>query len=102
MSGPGQDVPGSDGIGDTPYQIPGGGQDNYPLLSGCQYLRGDANGDELIDITDVLYMLNYLFRSGPPPVSFMAGDANCDDDLGILDPLYLLNYLYKGGPPPGC
>lgn len=102
MSGPGQDIPGSDGIGDTPYEIPGGGQDNYPLLSECQYLRGDANGDELIDITDVLYMLNYLFRSGPPPVSFVAGDANCDDDLGILDPLYLLNYLYKGGPPPGC
>jgi hypothetical protein len=64
--------------------------------------RGDANGDGLIDITDVLYMLNYLFRSGPPPVSFVAGDANSDDDLGVLDPLYLLNYLYKGGPPPLC
>ncbi len=64
--------------------------------------RGDANGDSLINISDVLYMLNYLFRSGPPPVSFVAGDANCDDDLGVLDPLYLLNYLYKGGPPPGC
>ncbi len=102
LSGPGQDVPGSDGIGDTPYQIPGGGQDSYPLLSGCMYVRGDANGDGLMTIGDVLYMLNYLFRGGPPPVSFVAGDANCDDDLGIIDPLYLLNYLYRGGSPPVC
>jgi hypothetical protein len=65
-------------------------------------IPGDADGSGIVDISDALYMLNYLFRSGPPPVSFMAGDANCDDDLGILDPLYLLNYLYKGGPPPGC
>lgn len=32
MSGPGQDVPGSDGIGDTPYLIDAGSQDNYPLM----------------------------------------------------------------------
>jgi hypothetical protein len=76
------------------------------LLPVCEsiYLRerGDANGDGLITIGDVLHMLNYLFRQGAPPVSFVAGDANSDDDLGILDPLYLLNYLYKGGPPPAC
>jgi len=32
--GENQNIPGSDGIGDTPYQIPGGaGQDRYPLMS---------------------------------------------------------------------
>jgi parallel beta-helix repeat protein len=32
--GENQNTPGSDGIGDTPYQIPGGaGQDRYPLIS---------------------------------------------------------------------
>ncbi len=34
MSGPGQDVPGSDGIGDTAYAISGGSNtDRYPLMS---------------------------------------------------------------------
>jgi hypothetical protein len=33
MSGPNQDVPGSDGIGDTPYIIDADSQDNYPLMS---------------------------------------------------------------------
>lgn len=33
-SGPNQDLPGSDGIGDTPYDIQGGGdKDRYPLMS---------------------------------------------------------------------
>ena len=34
MNGPNQDIPGSDGIGDTPYNITGGpNQDRYPLMS---------------------------------------------------------------------
>lgn len=31
-SGPNQDIPGSDGVGDTVYIVTGGGQDNYPLM----------------------------------------------------------------------
>jgi hypothetical protein len=65
-------------------------------------IRGDATGDQVINITDVIYMTNYLFRHGLPPVSFVSGDANCDDDLGILDVVYLINYLYKGGSSPHC
>jgi hypothetical protein len=65
-------------------------------------IRGDASGDQVINVTDVIYMINYLFRHGPAPVSFVSGDANCDDDLGILDAVLLINYLYKGGTTPGC
>ena len=32
MKGPGQDVPGSDGIGDTPYVIDENDTDHYPLI----------------------------------------------------------------------
>jgi hypothetical protein len=64
--------------------------------------RGDANGDGVINIADVMYMINYLYKSGPYPASFEAGDANCDDDHSLLDIVFLINYLYKGGPPPGC
>ena len=63
---------------------------------------GDANGDGTINIGDVMYMVNYLYRSGPYPASFEAGDANCDGVHGILDVLILVNFLYKGGRPPGC
>ena len=32
MSGPGQDIPGSDGIGDVPYKINDHSADRYPLM----------------------------------------------------------------------
>jgi hypothetical protein len=65
-------------------------------------VHGDANGDGVINIADVMYMVNYLYRGGPYPASFEAGDANCDGVHGILDVLILVNFLYKGGRPPGC
>ena len=78
-------------------------RDNLPYYTAIiQTERGDANGDLVINITDIMYMINYLFRRGPAPVSFETGDANCDGDLGILDVVCLINYLYKNGPAPHC
>jgi hypothetical protein len=78
-------------------------RDNMPYCTGIVLAEyGDANGDGVINIADVMYMVNYLYRGGPYPASFEAGDANCDGVHGILDVLILVNFLYKGGPPPGC
>jgi hypothetical protein len=30
---------------------------------------GDANGDGSVDVSDVFYLINYLFAGGPAPVS---------------------------------
>jgi hypothetical protein len=67
-----------------------------------EFMRGDANADQTIDLGDALYILNYLFKSGPAPVPFEAGDANCDEVVDLGDALIILNYLFKNGPPPGC
>jgi len=78
-------------------------RDNMPYYVNIRNtVRGDANGDQVINISDVMYMINYLFRHGPPPITFETGDANCDNDHGILDVVYLINYLYKNGPVPQC
>lgn len=61
---------------------------------------GDANGDGVIDISDVVYLLNYLFKGGEPPSPLAVGDVNCDMIVDLGDVVYLLNYLFKGGPPP--
>jgi serine protease len=68
------------------------------------YLAGDANGDELVDVADPIYILNYLYKGNPAPVPLAAGDANADCVVDVSDVVYLLNYLYKAGPPPreGC
>ncbi len=66
------------------------------------FLRGDANGDGAIDLGDVVYLLNYLFKNDVPPDPLEAGDANCDGIVDLGDVVYLLNYLFKNGDPPGC
>jgi hypothetical protein len=66
------------------------------------YLLGDATGDGLVDASDVVYLLNYLFVNGPEPRPLEAGDANCDGVVDIADVVYLLNYLFVGGPSPTC
>ena len=67
-----------------------------------EYQRGDANGDGIIDIGDVVYLINYLFKSGPAPSASTAGDVNCDSVVDVGDVVYLINYLFKGGPSPDC
>jgi len=72
-------------------------------LSQYSFLRGDANGDGEINVTDAVYLINYLFISGPAPQPWQAGDVNCDDVVNINDIVYLINYLFvPGSPPPGC
>jgi agmatine/peptidylarginine deiminase len=70
------------------------------------YICGDANGDGVINVTDVVYLINYLFLvpPGPAPQPLAAGDANCDGTINVTDVVYLINYLFllPPGPPPGC
>ncbi len=66
------------------------------------HLRGDANGDGVIDIGDVIYLINYLFLGTSPPEPLEVGDANCDGVVDIGDVIYLINYLFLSASPPGC
>ncbi|UCB52877.1 MAG: hypothetical protein JSV10_01945 [Candidatus Zixiibacteriota bacterium] len=61
---------------------------------------GDANGDEIVNVGDVVYLVDYLYRDGPAPDPLAAGDVDCDGVLNVGDVVYLVNYLYKGGPAP--
>ncbi|MGB8658577.1 MAG: right-handed parallel beta-helix repeat-containing protein [Candidatus Zixiibacteriota bacterium] len=63
-------------------------------------LVGDANGDGVINAGDVVYLINYLFRSGSAPHPLQAGDATCNGIVDSGDVVFLVNYLFKGGPPP--
>jgi hypothetical protein len=66
------------------------------------FMYGDANGDGVINVTDVVYLINYLFIDGPAPDPIQAGDANCDGFVNVTDVVYLINYLFliPPGPPP--
>ena len=71
-------------------------------VTGGSIFYGDATGDGMIDIRDVVYLISYLFRNGPAPDPLEAGDANCDEVVDIGDVVYLINFLFRDGPPPDC
>ncbi len=63
---------------------------------------GDVNNDGIVDLGDVVYVINYLFKSGPAPDPLWIANVNGDEVIDIGDVVYLINYLFKGGPPPCC
>jgi len=66
------------------------------------YMEGDANGSGSINLGDVVFIVNYIFRDGPAPIPPEAGDANCDSEISVGDAVYLVNFVFRSGPVPGC
>lgn len=63
-------------------------------------MAGDANGDSSVTAGDVVYLIQYLFRNGPPPVFWECGDPNTDCLVNAADIVYLITYLFRNGPDP--
>jgi len=63
---------------------------------------GDVNADGEVSVPDVVYMVNWLFRSGPDLCPELMGDVNPDRGVTIGDAVYLINYLLKSGDDPDC
>ena len=64
--------------------------------------RGDVNGDGVIDVADVMYLINYRFLGASPPDPLCLGDPNCDGVIDAGDVLFLINYLFLDTSPPAC
>jgi hypothetical protein len=63
---------------------------------------GDANGDGVVNILDIIFLINYVYNEGPAPQPPLIGDLDYDGYVLILDITALINYLYAGGPEPTC
>ncbi len=79
----------------------------YPLCAvpvtlkvGTFYVAGDGNGDGSVNISDAVYVINYVFAGGHAPDPIEAGDANCSGLVNISDAVYLIQYIFSGGTAP--
>ncbi len=65
------------------------------------YICGDANGTGNVDVSDAVYIVNYVFVSGSPtPDPIEAADANCNGEVDVSDAVYIVNFIFVDGPAP--
>ena len=67
---------------------------------GPRFLRGDSNDDGLVDLSDAVSTLEWLFLDGEAAGCLAAADANGDNSANIGDPMYTLFFAFAGGLPP--
>lgn len=70
-----------------------------PVREG-RFVRGDATQDGLLDITDAIFNLSYLFLGGEAPACEDAADADDTGRIELTDAVRILGYLFLGGPAP--
>ena len=60
------------------------------------YMRGDANGDWHIYLSDVIFLANYVLKGGASPDPLEAADVNCDGKYDLVDVIKLARYVLLG------
>ncbi len=67
------------------------------------YMCGDADGNKAINLSDILFLISFLYLDppGPAPEPIEAGNADGTGDINLSDILYLISYLYLDPPGPG-
>lgn len=65
-----------------------------------RFRRGDVNADGVLNLTDPVFLLGFLFLGDEVPVCLDAADVNDDGVLAISDPVALLGYLFLGDEQP--
>lgn len=73
------------------------------VLDVCEsgrFRRGDSNDDSVVDVSDAIHTLDFLFLGNATLLCLEAADVDNDGGLAINDPVFLLGFLFLGGPPP--
>jgi len=65
---------------------------------------GDVDASGIVNISDGVFVVNYIFGGGPAPQPLSAGDVDCNELVSISDAVHLINFIFGGGPVPcaGC
>jgi hypothetical protein len=71
-----------------------------PGASAVDFLRGDANSDGNVSVSDAHFISRFLFEGGARADCMKAMDVNGDGTINVTDSVFIENYEWLGGPPP--
>ncbi len=74
----------------------------YLVAPCCNHdgLRGDADDNNQINVADLTFLVNYIFKGGDIVDCYEEGDVNADGNILINDLVLMVNYVFKGGISP--
>ncbi|MEE9442901.1 MAG: dockerin type I repeat-containing protein [candidate division Zixibacteria bacterium] len=85
----------------TPITVTSLSSGNYYYLTTKLHPYGDANNDGQMNVGDAIYLINFIFKDGLPPMPIMeCGDANCDGGVNVGDAVRIISAIFKGGEEP--
>ena len=64
------------------------------------YICGDANRSLSVNVSDAVWIINYVFSGGNPPLPLEAGDVDCSGSVNVSDAVRIINYVFSGGNAP--
>jgi hypothetical protein len=73
---------------------------NATLPLDVKLLHGELDGAPPITLSDLLFLVRYLYKDGSPSDPASLADINCDDAVNMVDLVSLINYLFRRGPLP--
>jgi hypothetical protein len=68
-------------------------------------LPGDADNNDVTNVSDVVFMIGFVFGDGVPPLNQRCADVNDDCALNVSDVVELIEYVFGADPDPltlGC
>lgn len=77
----------------------------FNLYNCCEGMRGNIDCDPSgeITISDLVYLVSYMFTGGPAPLNMATADFGDDGSPDISDLIYIVEYMFHGGlAPPDC
>jgi len=95
-------VPDSPAVG-IQIEVGGGGGAPSTLVHGkleipfAGFQRGDVNDSGVLEVTDAIIFLTWMFLGGPAPGCMDAADADNNGTLGLSDGINILTFLFGGG-----
>jgi chitodextrinase len=66
------------------------------------FRRGDVDSNGVVEITDAVKLLGYLFLGGGTPECLEAGDTDNNGNIDITDAVTNLGYQFLGQAPPAA
>jgi len=95
-------------VTDTPTGISAINADWQPLPCVCGMIWGDVTGDPAVNPTDVVIIVNFVYKAddmrfSPPECPYETGDVNCSGGMpNPTDVVVYVNYVYKAITPFPC